>query len=349
MARSLVASEAGDGVVIVIGRPSLAESADQIAAAAAVFAAAWPDARFLPALRRANVHGAIDLGLSPGLLPGRVSLEDGADWFAGHWGKVPTDHGLDTAGMLEAAAAGELSTLVLLGADPLSDFPDRALATRALERVEFLVSIDTVLNASSMLADVVLAAAGYAERAGRRRTLRVGSRALPQRLFLQASPGPTGSSPLSSPTGSGAISALSPWTGSGQRSSESPRLYSGCTARALAAPAAADGIVVPLEPRASSSRRRPKNAGPDRDAGDRVGRGAGSTARRGSGHGVPVSSRACDDDDIEDGRRGRGSTPRGARRATPPRRRAKAKAPGLLAFDPALRGPLPRFGEPADE
>ena len=152
--------------MIVLGRPSLAEAAGQIATAAAIFAAAWPRARFLSALRRGNVHGAIDLGCAPGLLPGRVALDEGREWFRAEWGSVPVARGLDTAGMLEAAAAGELDTLVLVGADPLSDFPDRDLATRALERVKFLVAVDTTLNPSTMLADVVLPAAGYAERGG---------------------------------------------------------------------------------------------------------------------------------------------------------------------------------------
>ena len=60
-----------------------------VAEAASVLAAAWPGARFLPALRRGNVHGALDMGLAPGLLPGRVTLEAGRDWFAGAWGSVP--------------------------------------------------------------------------------------------------------------------------------------------------------------------------------------------------------------------------------------------------------------------
>ena len=50
---------------------------------------ALPGARFLPALRRGNVHGALDMGLAPGVLPGRVSLEEGRAWFAGAWGSVP--------------------------------------------------------------------------------------------------------------------------------------------------------------------------------------------------------------------------------------------------------------------
>ena len=68
--------------------------------------------------------------------------------------------------MLEAAAAGALRVLVLVGADPLVDFPDRDLATRALEAIPFLVAIDTLPSASAQLADVVLPAAGFGERSG---------------------------------------------------------------------------------------------------------------------------------------------------------------------------------------
>ena len=64
-------------VSIVLGRASLAESDQTIVDAAAALHAAMPDAGVLTALRRANVHGALDMGLSPGLLPGHVTLEDG--------------------------------------------------------------------------------------------------------------------------------------------------------------------------------------------------------------------------------------------------------------------------------
>ena len=84
---------------------------------------AHPDAVFLPALRRANVNGALDMGLAPGVLPGRVGLEEGREWFAGSWSTLPAEPGLDTEGILRAAADGRLDVLVLLGADPLVDFP----------------------------------------------------------------------------------------------------------------------------------------------------------------------------------------------------------------------------------
>ncbi|HVF32860.1 MAG TPA: NADH-quinone oxidoreductase subunit NuoG [Acidimicrobiales bacterium] len=157
--------ELGANPVIVLGRPSLAESAASIVEAAGVLAEI-PGARFLPALRRSNVHGALDAGLAPGVLPGRVSLAEGSTWFADGWGRVPEGPGLDTTGILRAAAAGELQALVLLGADPLSDFPDPDLAKAALERVPFVLAIDTFLNESVRLADVVLPAAMFAERPG---------------------------------------------------------------------------------------------------------------------------------------------------------------------------------------
>jgi NADH-quinone oxidoreductase subunit G len=157
--------EGGD-VVVVLGRPSVAESAESVAAAAAAFVRALPGVRFLPALRRANVRGAIDMGLAPGMLPGRVTLEAGRAWYEDQWGSMPAAAGLDTRAMLEAAAAGVMRVLVLLGADPLADFPDRDLATRALEAVPFLVAVDILPTASAQLADVVLPAAGPTEHGG---------------------------------------------------------------------------------------------------------------------------------------------------------------------------------------
>jgi NADH-quinone oxidoreductase subunit G len=262
LARSLVATQPGDGVVIVLGRPSLAESAEQIAAAAGVFAAAWPQARFLSALRRANVHGAVDLGCAPGLLPGRVALEEGRAFFSEQWGLVPAERGLDTAGMLEAAASGEIGTLVLLGADPLSDFPDRELARRALERVEFLVAVDTTLNASSKLADVVLPAAGCEERGGTTtnlegRVTRLAAKVVPPGVARSDWVIATEvADRLGADLGFESLEAI--WA---EVERVAP-VYSGCTLAVLAAPGAADGIVVPLKGSPVRLNRRPRMLDP---------------------------------------------------------------------------------------
>ena len=159
-------SIASGNVVVVVGRANVAASATEVEEAVGVVQRRLPGATFLPALRRGNVMGAIDMGLTPDLLPGHVAVEAGREWFEAAWGTVPTLAGLDTAGMLEAAAAGRIDTLVLLGADPIADVPDRDLVERAFAGVSSVVAIDNFPNASVRRADVVLPAAGYAERGG---------------------------------------------------------------------------------------------------------------------------------------------------------------------------------------
>jgi NADH-quinone oxidoreductase subunit G len=158
-------------MVVVVGRPSLAEDGELVADAAQKLAAAFPQARFLPALRRGNILGALDMGLAPGILPGRVSLEDGRSWFEDAWGAVPEVRGRGTADILAAAAGDQASgpavtALVLLGADPLTDFPDRRLAERALDCARFVVAVATSPVAVLDHADVVLPAAEAHERPG---------------------------------------------------------------------------------------------------------------------------------------------------------------------------------------
>ncbi|HEX4867221.1 MAG TPA: NADH-quinone oxidoreductase subunit NuoG [Acidimicrobiales bacterium] len=151
-------------VTVVLGRSNLADTGAGVVAAAAAIHEAHPEVRFLSALRRGNVHGALDMGLAPGLLPGRTTLDDGGQWFrdAG-WANVPRTRGLDASGILAAAAGGKVDVLVLVGADPLADFPDTGLATRALAGARTVIAVDLFLTPSAQQADVVLAAAGYAE------------------------------------------------------------------------------------------------------------------------------------------------------------------------------------------
>ncbi len=164
-AREKTGAEA-PSIVVILGRPSLGEPEEQVAAAAALLAG-LPGVAFLSALRRANVHGALDMGLAPGFLPGRVPLDAGRAWFEHHWGvRLPAQTGLSTAGILDAASRGYIGGLVLLGADPRHDFPDAQLAVKAMLGARFVVAVDTHLTASSRAADVVLPAATWAERRG---------------------------------------------------------------------------------------------------------------------------------------------------------------------------------------
>jgi len=163
-AAALIKDRDGE-VIVVLGRPSLAEGAQAAVQAAAVLAQR-SNVRFLSALRRGNVHGALDLGLTPGFLPGRTTLDDARDHFAAAWGAVPEEVGLDAAGILEAAGQGKIQVLVLLGADPLADFPDRRAAEHAIAKVPSVIVVDAFATKVSERADVFLPAALYGEKAG---------------------------------------------------------------------------------------------------------------------------------------------------------------------------------------
>jgi NADH-quinone oxidoreductase subunit G len=176
-------------VVVVLGRPSVADQPDAVVYAASILAER-DDVRFLSALPRANVHGALDLGLAPGFLPGRVTLAAGRDHFTGAWGGVPDASGLDAAGILRAAADGKIEALVLLGCDPLAEFPDRDLARAALERVAAVIAVGAFPDAGVEAATVVLPSTVWGEQRGSTsnlegRVLRVGQRVTPEGSTLE--------------------------------------------------------------------------------------------------------------------------------------------------------------------
>jgi NADH-quinone oxidoreductase subunit G len=141
---------AGEGVVIVLGRPNLAEDASVVEAAARRLAEALPKATFLPALRRANVRGALDAGLFPGGLAGR-----------GYSGAA----GRDAIAQLGALAAGEQRAVVLLGGDLTGNVVDGSLAQRALEAAR-VVCVTGHGGPDLAFAEVVLAVTVAHERTG---------------------------------------------------------------------------------------------------------------------------------------------------------------------------------------
>jgi NADH-quinone oxidoreductase subunit G len=118
---------------------------------------------------RGNSGGAQLLGLLPDGLPGHRPLADAAARAALEtvWGRsIPADPGLPVRGMLEAARAGTLRALYVVGADPASDYPDAAAWREARRRLECLVVHELFLTQTAASADVVLPALGYAEKAG---------------------------------------------------------------------------------------------------------------------------------------------------------------------------------------
>ena len=179
-AEAIVAAAAGlaersdQPITVIVGRPSLAEAAGPTVGAVAelmklaklLAAGGRPGIGFLPALSRGNVLGALDMGLAPGLLPGRITLADGGGALAELWGSVPAAAGADARGILQAAADGRIDVLICLGADPLGDFPDRDLAEAALDAAGTIIASDLFLHPSTAKADIVFPAAGFGERRG---------------------------------------------------------------------------------------------------------------------------------------------------------------------------------------
>ncbi|HEX9855814.1 MAG TPA: NADH-quinone oxidoreductase subunit NuoG [Acidimicrobiia bacterium] len=154
-------------VVAIVGRTGITED-PRVAEAVAAFARDLPGAKILPTVRRPNLLGALDMGLAPTLLPGRVPVSSEthrADLEAA-WGPLPEGTGRGATGIFEGLRDGELRALVLLGSDPVRDHPDRLLVTEALERADFVVAFDIFLSETAATADVVLPVEGFAETEG---------------------------------------------------------------------------------------------------------------------------------------------------------------------------------------
>jgi predicted molibdopterin-dependent oxidoreductase YjgC len=107
------------------------------------------DAKLLMCPPHAGSQGMLDMGCHPLLDAGHAPAAAG---------------GMGTREMLEAAAASELDALLIFGADLLSDFPDAALAERALDSGVFTVVMELFATETATHADVVLPSAAYAER-----------------------------------------------------------------------------------------------------------------------------------------------------------------------------------------
>ncbi|CAK7281853.1 NADH-quinone oxidoreductase subunit G [Streptomyces misionensis] len=156
----------GEGAVIVVGE-RLASVAGGFTAA--VRAATATGARLVWIPRRAGERGALEAGALPALLPGGRPATDprAREEVAAAWGlaDLPLGYGRDTDRIVEAAADGLLSALVVAGVE-VADLPDPARAREALDNVGFLVSLELRPSEVTERADVVLPVAAVAEKPG---------------------------------------------------------------------------------------------------------------------------------------------------------------------------------------
>jgi NADH-quinone oxidoreductase subunit G len=119
--------------------------------------------------RRAGDRGAVEAGCLPNLLPGGRPVADPAarvdtqtTWGIG---SLPAAEGRDADEMLLAAADDELAALVVAGVEA-GDFIDPQAALEGLEKIGFVISIETRASQVSERANVVLPVSLMEERAG---------------------------------------------------------------------------------------------------------------------------------------------------------------------------------------
>jgi formate dehydrogenase major subunit len=116
-----------------------------------------------------NVQGASDSGLIPMVYPDyqRVDNPEARHRFEKRWG-VPLDArpGLTVVEIMNAASAGRIRGLYVMGENPAMSDPDVDHAREALAALEHLVVQDIFLTETAYLADVVLPATAWPEKVG---------------------------------------------------------------------------------------------------------------------------------------------------------------------------------------
>ncbi|MEZ5231545.1 MAG: hypothetical protein R2749_02365 [Acidimicrobiales bacterium] len=179
---------------------------------------------------RGNVHGALDLGLAPGLLPGRVALDAGRTAFAEAWGGVPA------AGQVHPGHAGRRRRQVA-AVDPAGRRSDQRQRVEAPPWPSWALgeppsSPSTRSRTTRWPAKMVLPAAGYGEVDGT--TTNLEGRICPcARRSHRGTARPTGPSPSSSPPGSRPTSGFEDVAGIWAEIEAVSAAHEGITAEAL--------------------------------------------------------------------------------------------------------------------
>jgi len=119
--------------------------------------------------RENNALGACDVGALPDLLPGYQNVDNAQERkkFEERWlCDLPVNKGLTAWEMMEAAAAGKVKAMFIMGENPAASFPQTSLVKKALAKLDFLAVTDMFMTETAELASVVLPAASFAEKSG---------------------------------------------------------------------------------------------------------------------------------------------------------------------------------------
>jgi len=128
-----------------------------------------PGAGVNPLRGQNNVQGACDMGALPGDFPGyrKVADEKARKKFEKAWKATLSDiPGMTITEIMDAIAHDEVTTLYVMGENPVLSDPDSNHVIKALKSLDFMVVQDIFLTETAQLADVVLPAASWAEKDG---------------------------------------------------------------------------------------------------------------------------------------------------------------------------------------
>jgi len=117
-----------------------------------------------------NVQGACDVGALYDSYPGYKKVMDPAarEFFAQAWGveRLPAMPGVNASEVAQAALAGQVKALYLMGENIVLTDPDSHHVQKGLEALQFLVVQDMFLTETARFADVILPACSWAEKEG---------------------------------------------------------------------------------------------------------------------------------------------------------------------------------------
>ncbi len=129
-----------------------------------------PGTGVMPLRGQNNVQGACDMGALAEFYPGYKKADDPNTirYFREAWAvrDLPPGPGLTATEMIDAAEAGEIKAMYIMGEDPANSDPCSEHVRRSLESLDFLAVQDIFMTATAQLADVVLPGAVWAEKEG---------------------------------------------------------------------------------------------------------------------------------------------------------------------------------------
>jgi len=116
-----------------------------------------------------NVQGCSDSGGLPNVFPGYQSVGDDeirAKFEAAWHTTLPSEPGLTTMEMVDAAESGTIHAYFIMGENPMMSEPDLRHARHVMQNLDFVLVQDIFMNETGEFADVILPAASFAEKDG---------------------------------------------------------------------------------------------------------------------------------------------------------------------------------------